>query len=88
MPFSLAPACKLRQQRLLAAEQLNKLAANAKASQPSVLDKRKREEVIYPDREHLQPLQCLLSDAAGTDSSGACKAVFCLMLLLLLLLSL
>ena len=67
MSVGLAPACKLMQQHLPAAEQLNKLAASAKALQPSSLEKRKREEVIYPDREHLQPFRCCLSEAAGTD---------------------
>ena len=83
MLVSLAPACKLMQQHLAAAEQLNKLAASAKASQPSGLEKRKREEVIYPDRGHLQPLRCFLSDDAGPIFLAR-EAAFCLMLLLLL----
>ena len=84
MLVSLAPACKLMQQHLAAAEQLNKLAASAKASQPSPLEKRKREEVIYPDCEHLQPFRCCLLEASGIEHSVACEAAFCLMLLLLL----
>ncbi len=84
---SLAPACKLMLQHLPAAEQLNKLAASAKALQPPALEKRKREEVIYPDCEYSQHFRCCLSEAAGTDFFGACEVAFCMMLLLLSLIT-